>query len=344
VSAARSRRAPDWAKLPTEQLLDVRIRDLDVRLEGSWLEPLVHRLWREMDARGVPLRPHVWVSDEWASPDGVPGIQVPFYLLHPRLLRLERETMRWLEGGTRREAMRLLRHEAGHAVQHAWALQRRADFRALFGRSRPYPSRYRPDPRSRRFVQHLPGWYAQSHPSEDFAETFAVWLGTPRHAWLEHYAGWPALDKLEYVERLVAKLRTTPRVVTTRARPQALSTRKRTLREYYAAKQAHYGVAHDGPYDRDLVALFGAPELAPPGTMTAAAFVRRRRARLCEIVGRFTGRHALAVEEILAEIAMRCDQLGLRAAGDPVELERDLAVLVTTYTVLALHVRQWRAV
>jgi hypothetical protein len=343
VSAARSRPAAAWAKLPTEQLLDVRICDLDLRLAGSWLEPLIERLWEELKGRGVPLRPHVWISDEWASPDGVPGIQVPFYVLHPRLVQLEREMMRWIEGSTRREATRLLRHEAGHAVQHAWALQRRADFRRMFGASRRYPSHYRPNPASKSFVQHLPGWYAQSHPSEDFAETFAVWLGSPPSVWRKRYEGWRALKKLEYVDTLVKELRTRPRVVKTRARPQALSTRKRTLRAYYADKQAHYGVAHDGPYDRDLVRLFTTPDTAPKGTPPAAAFVRRRRATLRQIVGRWTGQHAMAIEEIIDEIVSRCEELSLRALGDPAELERDLGILITTYTVLSLHVRQWRA-
>lgn len=344
MSEARSRRASSWTKLPTEQLLDVRICDLPLHLQGSWLEPLVERLYEELDARGVPLHPHVWISDEWASPDGVPGIQVPFYVLHPRLQKLEREMMHWIEGSTKREAMKLLRHEAGHAVQHAWALQRRPDFRRTFGRSKRYPSHYRPNPRSKSFVQHLPGWYAQSHPSEDFAETFAVWISTPVTTWRKRYEGWRAKKKLEYVDRLVAELRTRPRVVKSRRKPQALATRTRTLRAYYAEKQAYYGVARDGPYDRDLLRLFSPPGAAPKGTPSAAAFVRRRRRTLTQIVGRWTGQHALAVEEVIEEIIARCEELSLEAAGDPVEIERDLGILITTYTVLALHVRQWRAV
>src|SRR5690606_313261 len=111
-----------------------------------------------------------------------------------------------VEGGTRRECMRILRHEAGHVVQQAFGLHRRRRWQMLFGRaSTPYPDQYRPNPTSRDFVQHLRRWYAQCYPDEDFAETFAVWL-TPRYNWRRRYADWPALEKLEYVDELMAEL------------------------------------------------------------------------------------------------------------------------------------------
>lgn len=342
MSAARAKeRAPTWASLPKSKLLDVRLCDLGVQLEGSWLWPLVERLWEELEHRGLPLRPHVWVSDEWASPDAIPGIQVPFYLLHPRLMHLERQEMHYVEGASRRDAMRLLRHEAGHAVHHAWALQRRPDWRRVFGTSRRYPTHYRPNPTSKSYVQHLPGWYAQSHPAEDFAETFAVWLSS-RTSWRRRYTGWRALKKLEYVDALVQDLAERPRVVTSRARPQALRTRRKTLRRYYEEKKEHYGVGYDDVYDRDLRRLFSAD--APAAKCpTAATFIRRRRRSMRESIGRWTGQHVFAVDQILDEMTGRCQELKLRAEGDPQKLERELAILITAHTVAALHVRQWRA-
>ena len=135
-------------------------------------------------------------GEEWFSPDGVPGIAVPFYLAHPRLMRLERKMTREVEGSNVNWLMRILRHEAGHAIDSAYRLRRRAHWRALFGpASEPYRARYRARPASRHHVQHLGDWYAQSHPTEDFAETFAVWL-TPRSGWQRRYASWPALRKL----------------------------------------------------------------------------------------------------------------------------------------------------
>ena len=133
----------------------------------------------------------------------MPGIAIPFYLAHPRLRRLELTQVLEIEGGTREWCMMILRHEAGHAIENAYRLRQRPKRQALFGKSsEPYPDSYAPKPYSRSFVVHLDSWYAQSHPDEDFAETFAVWL-TPGSNWRERYAGWPALRKLEYVDELM---------------------------------------------------------------------------------------------------------------------------------------------
>ncbi len=196
-------RQPWWSFLPDDELLQMRLKDLNVSLDGTWLQGCVKSLNRELKRRGL-VQAHAWISDEWFSPDTTPGIAVPFYLVHPRLARLERKMFKEVEGGTERQCMQILRHEAGHIVQHAYALHRRRKWQETFGRSStPYPESYRPNPNSRNFVHHLPRWYAQSHPDEDFAETFAVWL-TPRINWRKKYAEWPgALAKLEYVDTLM---------------------------------------------------------------------------------------------------------------------------------------------
>src|SRR5215470_14212339 len=182
------RRFP-WARLPDEELLQLRLKDLKVKIEGTWLQGCLDALQAELEERGLRVRPHAWVSNEWFSPSDTPGIAIPFYLTHPRLIRLERKMIIDVEGGTVPECMRILRHEAGHVMQHAYQLQTRRPWQQLFGpSSRRYPSYYRPNPASRRYVQHLPLWYAQSHPDEDFAETFAVWLA-PRSNWRKRYAG-----------------------------------------------------------------------------------------------------------------------------------------------------------
>src|SRR3989440_9328173 len=174
--AARAKARP-WVRLSDEQLLSKRFCDLRLSIRRSPLAAHVRRLYADLERRGIALRPHVWLSEEWFSPDGVPGIAVPFYLAHPRLERLERRIMREAEGGTTRLLLRILRHEAGHALDNAYRLRRRKCWRAVFGpASLPYPARYRARPGSRRYVHHLGEWYAQAHPSEDVAETFAVWL------------------------------------------------------------------------------------------------------------------------------------------------------------------------
>ena len=171
------RREPAWTRLDDEALLDLRFCDLRLSLTRSGLDVAVRRLYEELRQKGIRFRPHFWLSTEWFSPDGTPGIAIPFYLGHPRLKRLERQQMFEVEGGTAEWCMRILRHEAGHAIDTAYRLHRRRRWRELFGRySLPYPAFYQPRPYSRRYVLHLDLWYAQSHPSEDFAETFAVWL------------------------------------------------------------------------------------------------------------------------------------------------------------------------
>ena len=200
------RRKYAWEKLSDEQLLERRLSSLRVGVEGTWLEDCLATLHEELEERGIRLRPHAWISSEWFSPANVPGIAIPFYLAHPRLMKLEKKMMLDVEGGTWSECMAILRHEAGHAVQHAYQLQRRRRWQQLFGpSSKRYPRYYRPNPASRRYVQHLRLWYAQSHPDEDFAETFAVWL-RPRSNWRTRYAGWPALKKLEYVDELMGEI------------------------------------------------------------------------------------------------------------------------------------------
>ena len=201
------RRKYAWEKLSDEQLLKQRLSSLRVAVEGTWLEDCLSTLYEELEERGIRLRPHAWISSEWFSPADVPGIAIPFYLTHPRLMKLEKKMMLDVEGGTWSECMAILRHEAGHAIQHGYQLQRRRRWQQLFGpSSKHYPRYYRPNPASRRYVQHLRLWYAQSHPDEDFAETFAVWL-RPRSNWRTRYAGWPALKKLEYVDELMERNR-----------------------------------------------------------------------------------------------------------------------------------------
>ena len=107
--------------------------ELNLSIEGGALEKRIADLYEELAARGIQFRPHFWLSDEWFTPDGVPGIAIPFYLAHPRLARLEREQMLEVEGGTPSWCMRILRHEVGHAIDNAYLLRRRSRRQAMFG-------------------------------------------------------------------------------------------------------------------------------------------------------------------------------------------------------------------
>ena len=197
------------------------------------LKRAIRRLRDELAAREIGLEPHFWFSDEWFPPDGAPGIAIPFYLAHPRLERLERRMSSSVEGGNAAGLMRILRHEAGHVVDTAFRLRRRKLWRDTFGSAAlPYPTRYVADPSSREFVTHLDGWYAQAHPAEDFAETFAVWLA-PRSNWRHRYAGTPALSKLKAMDDLMRSIRGRRPAIRTASRIDPVASNDLSLRDYY---------------------------------------------------------------------------------------------------------------
>jgi hypothetical protein len=312
-----------------DEVLSRRIRDLELRIEGTPLEIEVRRLYDEMEAAGLALRPPVFLSDEWGCPEGVPAIGIPFYLADPRLAALEEEKEGSVEGPE--EVASILRHEAGHAFNYAHLLYQEEEWHELFGPySRPYLEDFQPNPFSRQFVRHFPGWYGQKHPDEDFAETFAVWL-TPGSDWQEKYRNWPALRKLQYVDRKAKELgRSVPRVVA-REPFSPDQDLERTVGEHYRAldeKDAMAAALRD-LFDGDLKEVFD-PD--PSGDDVAAAeVIRERRGRLVETLSFWTGARAQLVRALLECLADRAEALGLRASRAEVEEQASrLTVFATT--------------
>ncbi len=296
-----------------EQLLGLRFCDLKLKIERSPVAKRVRRLYRELDKRQIGFRPHVWLSEEWFSPDGVPGIAVPFYLAHPRLERLERRMMRNVEGGSAESAMRILRHEAGHAIDTAYRLRRRKRWREIFGpASLPYPDTYRARPGSRRYVQHLGEWYAQAHPCEDFAETFAVWL-KPNSSWRRTYAQWPAFHKLEFVDELLENVRGTRPPVRNREVVEPLRENTHTLADHYRRKLRRYSMYRRTVTDHLLERVFTAERLrrAP----RAGTFLRAHSLHLVNATMRELHAERYSVEQILRIVVERAEKLGLWMRG-----------------------------
>ena len=319
---AAARREPAWTRLDDEALLDLRFCDLRLSLGNSGLEDNVRRLYAELARKGIRFRPHVWLSEEWFSPDGVPGIAIPFYLAHPRLMRLERRFMHEVEGGNDKWLMRILRHETGHAIDTAFALRRRKAWRETFGKaSHRYPARYSPRPGSRNFVLHLGHWYAQSHPTEDFAETFAVWL-PPRSRWRSQYAGWPALAKLEFVDRTMRALEGRRAVLLSRETVEPLGDNQRTLREHYRRKQARYEVDTTRTYDRPLLRVFGTRDDHPRG-LAASRFLRDVRPQLRRLLIRRARMHPYLVNHVMRTAVLRARHLDLRLKGSQRKAKRE---------------------
>lgn len=328
--------SPPWADWSDNELLELRFQDLDLDWRGTAIEARVAELLGELQSRGLRFRPHVWLSSEWMSPVGVPGIAVPFYLAHPRLARLERNQLLEVEGGTRSECLQILRHECGHAIQQAYRLHRRRRWQELFGlSSKPYPDEYRPDPSSKRFVQHLRMYYAQSHPDEDFAETFAVWLGQ-RARWRKRYAGWPALEKLEFVDELMSEIADAPAPVRSREHVQPLDRMTKTLGEHYAERRASFRPGATSNYDRHLRALFAETPDAPDAEL-ATRFLARNRGDIRRLVSRWTGEYQFTLDRVLSEMIVRCRELELRAVGNEEQLRIDFAVIVTVHTMHSIY-------
>lgn len=223
----------DLSKLSDEELLEKRICDLQSQLQGTELEPRIQALYKELDEKGITFHPPCYLGDEWFSPEDVPAIAIPFYLAHPRLKKLEQKMMLEVEGGTQEECLRLLRHESGHALNHAYLLSKQSQWQKIFGSpTKELTYIYKPHPYSRNFVVHLDNWYAQSHPEEDFAETFAVWL-TPGLDWRAKYNGWNALKKLEYVDQLINEIKNKPPSVKSGEKICSASRLKSKLKTYY---------------------------------------------------------------------------------------------------------------
>jgi putative zinc-binding metallo-peptidase len=326
----------DWAALSDEKLLEVRMCDLGLSIEQTELEPRIAQLNAELGARGLAFRPHCYLSDEWFTPDGVPSIAIPFYLAHPRLAKLEKAEMLEVEGGDPDACLRILRHEAGHAIDNAYRLRRRPTRRRLFGHpATQYPEYYTPKPYSKSFVLHLDHWYAQSHPDEDFAETFAVWLD-PQAMWATRYAGWPAQRKLEYMDRLMREVALKRPAITSKRQVDPLTRLKKTLGEHYRNKREHYGLDHPDFYESDLFNLFSAaPQYAKH--MPAARFVRKIRKEVRSTVASFTDSYQYTIDQLLSKIIDRCRELNLRLTESEESTKIDFMVFLTVQTMNYLH-------
>ena len=315
-----------WARYEDERLLRLKFSSLRLRLRDSLVWPDVQRIYQELSRRGFSFRPHVWLAEDWFSPDAAPGIAIPFYVAHERLRRLERSMMGEVEGGTRLWRLRILRHEAGHAIDTAYGLRRRADWRRVFGPgSSRYPLDYSPQPGSRDHVLHIGHWYAQSHPTEDFAETFAVWM-QPKARWQRTYAQWPALAKLEFVDALMGEIREVTPLCRNRRVYDSLARSDLTLGEYYRQKLRRRRHA-DTRYDTWILQVFALRGHGDDG-VSAGHYVRSMTPRLLRLLAGGSGVHAYLIEHAVAGLVRRVRELDLVVADSRGETGRRLVRLV----------------
>jgi hypothetical protein len=319
-------------RLTDNQLLDLRFCDLPLKMSDTHLEQRVAKLYRELDVRELRFHPHVWWGEEWYTPDGVGGFAIPFYLGHPRLMKLERIQMLEVEGASEGQCMRILRHEAGHAISNAYRLHVKREWKHTFGSFHlPYPESYQPQPDSRDYVLNLDAWYAQAHPAEDFAETFAVWL-KPGSRWRSRYREWGALRKLECVDRLMAEIANRAPVPIPRRDVDSLSTLKTTLREHYRKKRAFYTIQWPASFERNLYRVFSA-EPRHINYPSAAHFLRRIRKDLSQVVAQGTGVHPYTVNHVVRHMVARSRELKLRLSL-PEDEARQLSMVTLTMQIM----------
>ncbi|HXT40340.1 MAG TPA: hypothetical protein VN887_09980 [Candidatus Angelobacter sp.] len=322
--------AADWVCLSDDELLEKRISQLGLKLDGTELQPLIQRLYGELSQKGLIFHPPCHVGDEWFVPVGIPAIFVPFFLAHDRLRNLERSMMLEVEGETPDWFMKLIRHEAAHAYAYAYQLFRKKKWQRAFGltSAEETPEFYRPRPYSRSYVVHLDDWYAQSHPDEDFAETFAVWL-TPELDWRGRYKGWKALQKLEYLDELMRSLAGKSPVHQPGYRVADHDCLNIKLKTYYARKRKQYEDSYPDFYDNDLKQLFAAgPDVA--GRLKASAWLRRHRRQLMDSVCQWTNEKKYRVNKLLVRLIDRCDQLDLHVKNDDLQQNLQVSAYATT--------------
>jgi hypothetical protein len=329
--SAGRKAAIDLDDASDETLLALRLCELPIELGQTLMARRVHRLHRELAARNIVARPHVWLAEEFFTPHRVPGFAVPFYLAHPRLMRLERAQMFECEGAAEAECRRILRHEAGHALDEAYGFSKRSRYVQLFGDPNlPYPDTYKPRVNSRDHVINLAGWYAQAHPVEDFAETFAVWLD-PYTDWRRNYESWPALEKLAYVDGLMRGIAGQAPRNARRTEVDPLSSLRHTLREHYAAKRAHFAWTWPANYDQELRRIFS-DDPKDADAPTAARYLGRMRGELRSRIADGTGVHSYAVDQLLRQMIARAQNLGLRVTEAPDVTMQKLLVLLAMQT------------
>jgi hypothetical protein len=305
----------DQARWDAERsaLLGRKISELGLSMRGTRVEMLVTQLYAELEARGVAFHPPVYLSDQWGCPDGIPLIGVPFYLVDAKLERIEAEMSAGIESDA--EAMRYMRHEAGHAINYAFRLYDRPEWRSTFGSfSKPYRERYRADPFSREYVRHILGWYAQKHPDEDFAETFAVWL-TPGFDWRREYAGWPALAKIEYVDRVMREVgRDAPQVPAPTDDDLPVEAMHYTVADHYAEGDERVPIEDERQFDADLRGIFVTEPDAPKGE-AAQWFVHRHYREIVSRISYWTSEPPSVVRSFIDHVARRVAVLELRVGG-----------------------------
>lgn len=319
----------DLDKSTDEEILGTRMCDFGLKIERTHIQEKVALLYEELENKGISFRPVCYLGDEWFSPDGVPAISIPFYLVHSRLKAIENSMMLDIEGGNNEECMMLLRHECGHAIGHAFNLTERKKWQKIFGSpDSTYQEFYRYKPYSKAYVHHLKGYYAQAHPEEDYAETFAVWLN-PNSNWETLYQGWPALEKLKYINSLMDSLKNKQCKVPYGPLTYQVKHLTRTLSKHYQIRKKMYAQDSDDYFDNDLLKVFQTSKDESSGTK-AAAFLLKNRSSIATSVANWSQEKKFTIKRLLNQLIKRCHTLSLYLPKDADQAKTNFIIYFTS--------------
>lgn len=327
-----------------DELLNLRICDLPLTLGGTWLEECIQQLYQELAEKGLTFKPVCYLADEWLTPKDEPVIGIPFYLAHPALIRLERKMMLEAEGDSRENCLKLLRHETGHAVSYAYNLYQKKEWQAVFGpASKEYGETYRFRPYSKNYVRHLDGFYAQFHPEEDFVETFAVWL-TPGSQWQKVYAGWPAFQKLRYVDELLNSIKGREPDVPKGTKYWHYKNLKVTLRNFYKKKRRFWAEEFPDFHDANLRKIFSAATDGKPesGAVAAHGILKKYEKFLEDEIAVWTGERKYVVSNLLKAVKQRCRELKLLSSQPETLVISRVSSYITTLVMNYIYTGWYR--
>ena len=326
---AQTKQKIDLNSISHEELLKVHICDLPLNIKETWIDDCIKELYKELEAKGIIFKPKCYLADEWLTPEGETCIGIPFYLAHPTLMRLERKLMEEIEGGTKGECMKLLRHETGHAICYAYKLNKRKEWQNIFGLStEKYNETYKYQRYSKNYVRHLEGFYAQYHPDEDFVETFAVWL-TPDSDWQKKYKGWRASQKLDYVDRLMSGIKGKKPLCLKARKFWKVSTLKITLENYYKKRRCFLAEEFLDFHDAFLNKIFMAPSLDRAKKAQASVFLEQYRDSLIETVAEFSREKKYLISDVLTQMEKRTKELRLEIAQEEIKTILQIASYMT---------------
>ena len=329
--SSKTIKAEELAELNDADILKLRFKNLGLSISESEVQDYVNQLYSELERKGLKFKPQIFFGDEWFSPEGMNAIAVPFYLANTRLKNLEKSMMLEVEGGRPDWFMKLLRHEAGHCFDHCYKFSKRKKWSEIFGSpDEDYaPETYRPQPYSKGYVKHLERWYAQAHPDEDFAETFAVWL-TPGVDWKKEYSKWPgALKKLNYMESLALESAKMKNFSVKGRVPSNVANLTTTLEKYYAKRRKENADDYPDFYDADLKTIFnGAAD--DKSSLSARRFMKRHKKDIVSTVAWATKERKFTIDALVKRLTDRSAEIGLRLGKSENQTTMEVASFLTS--------------